>query len=121
KEQALPRRIWFLPDGTCSFEPLPDATEGWFMSAPLLLDPLSGVIYSGRIREFNKLAQLGDAGRSTSTTILTYSTLHQLEEQQASEQVRKVMSFTDNRQDAALQTGHFNDFMRQAFLRAAIC
>ncbi len=121
KEQALPRRIWFLPDGTCSFEPLPDATEGWFMSAPLLLDPLSGVIYSGRIREFNKLAQLGDAGRSTSTTILTYSTLHQLEEQQASDQVRKVMSFTDNRQDAALQTGHFNDFMRQALLRAAIC
>lgn len=121
RAEALPKPIWFLADGTCSFEQMPGAARGWFMAARLLLDPLSGVIYDSRIREFNKLAQLGDAGRSTSTTILSYSTLRQLENQQAADKMRKVMSFTDNRQDAALQTGHFNDFMRQALLRAAIC
>lgn len=121
RAERLPRRIWFQPNGTYSFQALPNATEGWLVGYPLLLDPLSGVIYNAQVQEFNKLAQLGDAGRSTSTTILTYSTLRQLENQQAPDRVRKVMSFTDNRQDAALQTGHFRDFMRQALLRAAIC
>jgi len=33
---------------------------------------------------------------------------------------QKVMSFTDNRQDAALQAGHFNDFMSIIRIRSAI-
>ncbi len=33
---------------------------------------------------------------------------------------RKVLGFTDNRQDAALQAGHFNDFAFVTLLRAAI-
>jgi hypothetical protein len=33
---------------------------------------------------------------------------------------RKLLSFTDNRQDASLQAGHFNDFASVALLRAAI-
>src|SRR5690606_2376208 len=33
---------------------------------------------------------------------------------------RKLLGFTDNRQDAALQAGHFNDFLFVALLRAAI-
>ena len=32
---------------------------------------------------------------------------------------RKLLGFTDNRQDAALQAGHFNDFLFVALLRAA--
>ena len=32
----------------------------------------------------------------------------------------KLLGFTDNRQDAALQAGHFNDFLFVALLRAAI-
>ena len=32
----------------------------------------------------------------------------------------KVLSFTDNRQDASLQAGHLNDFVQVAQLRAAI-
>jgi hypothetical protein len=30
------------------------------------------------------------------------------------------LSFTDNRQDASLQAGHFNDFVKVGQLRAAI-
>ncbi len=33
---------------------------------------------------------------------------------------RKLLGFTDNRQDAALQAGHFNDFIFVMLLRAAI-
>ena len=33
---------------------------------------------------------------------------------------RKILAFTDNRQDAALQAGHFNDFLFVTLLRGAI-
>ena len=32
----------------------------------------------------------------------------------------KLLSFTDNRQDASLQTGHFNDFVHVSLLRCAL-
>ena len=34
--------------------------------------------------------------------------------------MRKLLAFTDNRQDAALQAGHFNDFIFVTLLRGAI-
>ena len=36
------------------------------------------------------------------------------------EKDRKVMTFVDARQDAALQAGHFNDFIRIGKIRSAI-
>ena len=36
------------------------------------------------------------------------------------EKARKLLSFTDNRQDASLQAGHFNDFVEVGLLRAAL-
>ena len=33
---------------------------------------------------------------------------------------RKLLGFTDNRQDAALQSGHFNDFIFVTLLRGAM-
>ena len=32
----------------------------------------------------------------------------------------KLLSFTDNRQDASLQSGHFNDFVHVSLLRCAL-
>ena len=37
-----------------------------------------------------------------------------------SPEARKLLSFTDNRQDASLQAGHFNDFVQIALLRSAL-
>lgn len=34
-------------------------------------------------------------------------------------EARKLLSFTDNRQDAALQAGHMNDFVQVVLLRGA--
>ena len=35
-------------------------------------------------------------------------------------EAQKLLSFTDNRQDASLQAGHFNDFIEVGLLRGAI-
>ena len=36
------------------------------------------------------------------------------------ETAKKVLSFTDNRQDASLQSGHFNDFISTSLLRSTL-
>jgi hypothetical protein len=36
-------------------------------------------------------------------------------------EARKLLTFVDNRQDASLQAGHFNDFAQVAQLRSALC
>ena len=35
-------------------------------------------------------------------------------------EARKLLSFSDNRQDASLQAGHFNDFVQVSVVRATI-
>ena len=63
----------------------------------------------------------GSEGRSTATTILSLSTILGLKDVEGiAERGRKLLSFTDNRQDASLQAGHFNDFVEVGLLRAAI-
>jgi ATP-dependent helicase YprA (DUF1998 family)/very-short-patch-repair endonuclease len=81
-----------------------------------------GVSYSARQRsEFGKLTALGSEGRSTATTILSLSAIRHLKRDQAlPEKAKKLLSFTDNRQDASLQAGHFNDFIDVGLLRSAL-
>src|SRR6185437_3387652 len=77
-----------------------------------------GVGYSGRAGDFGKLAILGAGGRSTSTTVLTLGALRELTaDQTLAPEARKLLSFSDNRQDASLQAGHFNDFVEIGLLR----
>jgi hypothetical protein len=67
------------------------------------------------------LATLGSEGRSTATTILSLSTVRHLRKDEALRpDARKLLSFTDNRQDASLQAGHFNDFIEVGLLRSAL-
>lgn len=120
KEDFLPRKMYVTPSGEFSNDPIKNGQAVWFIKDPIRIDLLSGIVYDGKTRRSTILAQPGDAGRSISTTILSYSVLRQLRGQLAPEKIQKVMSFTDNRQDAALQAGHFNDFLQQAFLRSAI-
>ncbi|HEY8594855.1 MAG TPA: DEAD/DEAH box helicase [Devosiaceae bacterium] len=73
-------------------------------------------------REINKLAGLSAEGRSSATTLLVGSALHWMNNPYSGveEKKRKLLGFTDNRQDAALQAGHFNDTQFVSLLRAAI-
>jgi superfamily II DNA/RNA helicase len=120
KRERFPKRIYFDAGGRWGERPQSGFQEGWFMSAPLLFDPTSGTEFHGQTREANKLTSLGKEGRSTSTTITCFSILDRLAQHQCAPEYQKLLSFTDNRQDAALQAGHFNDFIKVVQLRAAI-
>lgn len=121
--KKLPKRIYFKKSGKYSFESsgADDEIQGWFVPMPMSFDPTSGVIYRGSKREWAKLAKIGGEGRSTATTILSYESIR-LMKQQENKGITdsKLLTFVDARQDAALQAGHFNDFIRIGKVRAAI-
>lgn len=120
KEFLLPREIYVTREG--SFSDTPNGGEmAWFIPAPLIYDPTCGLIYlEPKLSEKSKLISLGNEGRSTSTTLITLQTLLALYRQGKILKEQKLMSFTDNRQDASLQAGHFNDFIQVVHLRSAI-
>lgn len=120
KDFVLPKEIYVLRDGSYSDSPN-GGEKAWFIPAPLIFDPTCGLIYlEPKLSEKSKLISLGNEGRSTSTTILTLQTLLALYRQGKAIKEQKLMSFTDNRQDASLQAGHFNDFIQVVHLRSAI-
>ena len=86
------------------------------------LEPSCRVAYTRSQRsERFKLATLGVDNRSTATTILAVRALIEVQgDRSLSAEARKLLSFTDNRQDASLQAGHFNDFAQVALLRSAL-
>ena len=99
---ATGRAVWFLP--------------GKFRFCPACLHQPAG-----QAREINKLAGLSAEGRSSATTLLVSSALRWMNTNSSlPPDRRKILAFTDNRQDAALQAGHFNDFLFVSLLRAAI-
>jgi ATP-dependent helicase YprA (DUF1998 family)/very-short-patch-repair endonuclease len=107
-----------LKNGTASPDGLPVA----FLSSPFCFCPNCRVTYSPRQRkDFSKLATLSSEGRSTATTVLSLSAIRHLKSVPGIEdKARKLLSFTDNRQDASLQAGHFNDFAETGLLRSAL-
>ena len=83
-----------------------------------------GVSYEAiRSAEYSKLVTLDKEGRSSAMTVLASSTVRALKDLPPDEldpQARKLLTFVDNRQDASLQAGHFNDFVLVSQLRAAL-
>nr|WP_255604381.1 helicase-related protein [Oscillochloris sp. ZM17-4] len=115
----VPRRLFVRPDGSLA-ERSDDGESCWFIPAPFLTCLRCGVVYTRREDDFRKLARLSSEGRSTATTLLSVATIDELRRSDLDRQAQKLLSFTDNRQDASLQAGHFNDFATVATLRSAI-
>jgi superfamily II DNA/RNA helicase len=93
----------------------------WFQPKPFMLCLCCGEAYTRRDKDdFRKLTRLSSEGRSTATTLLTLSTVAAMRRTDLEPSAQKVLSFTDNRQDASLQAGHFNDFVQVALLRSAL-
>ncbi len=118
KRKSLPRPVFVHPDGT-------EGSEGQachFVTAPFRFCLQCGVAYGARqVSDFGKVGALGSEGRSTATTILSLSAIRQIRAQKTlPEKAQKLLSFTDNRQDASLQAGHFNDFIEIGVLRAGL-
>jgi Lhr-like helicase len=110
------------------FSVRPDGSSGaggrraWFMPGRFKFCPACGEYHSDSTRDINRLAALSAEGRSSATTIIIAAILRWMNDPDAAipEITRKLLAFTDNRQDAALQAGHFNDFIFVTLLRGAI-
>lgn len=116
----VPVHCYVDAQGTYSDEPKEGFAEAWFLSGRSVFDFTSGTIYSSRTGASTLFTALGNEGRSTSTNILSQSIVRHFGDAGLPPRMQKVLSFTDNRQDTALQAGHFNDFVRVGQLRAAI-
>lgn len=94
----------------------------WFFPGKYRFCPHCGHQPATQARDINKLASLSAEGRSSATTLITTAALDWMErgETPAERHRRKLLGFTDNRQDAALQSGHFNDFVFVTLLRGAM-
>jgi len=119
-QRPVPQLIRVGPDGT----PDDEGLEMAFVPAPFrfCLNPACRVAYSARQRsDITKLATIGVDGRSTATTILGITAVANLRSDDRLEaKARKLLSFTDNRQDASLQAGHFNDFVQVGMIRSGL-
>ena len=101
-----------------------DGLPAWFMSTPFAFCLRCRVSYEQvRGNDFSKLATLDQEGRSSAVTVLSASIVRSLrgfDETELDPKARKLLTFVDNRQDASLQAGHFNDFVQVAQLRGAL-
>ncbi|MGI8984357.1 MAG: DEAD/DEAH box helicase, partial [Acidimicrobiales bacterium] len=122
KRKYLPAPVWLAPDGAQSTEG--DGLAAWFMSTPFAFCLRCRVSYEQvRGNDFSKLATLDQEGRSSAVTVLSASIVRSLRAIPLSDldaSARKLLTFVDNRQDASLQAGHFNDFVQVAQLRGAL-
>lgn len=121
----VPRPLWVSPNGDCSSKARDGMLKMWWQPSPFSLCLCCGEFYTARELEFGKLASLSSEARTSATTVLAVSLLRRaLASARAgtsNQAVRdKLLSFTDNRQDASLQAGHFNDFIHVSLLRSAL-
>ncbi|MCM2580543.1 DEAD/DEAH box helicase [Streptomyces meridianus] len=95
-----------------------------FIPSPFLFCLHCGVSYEQtRASDFAKLATLSQEGRSSATSLISATVVRSLTsvpEEALDKEARKLLTFVDNRQDASLQAGHFNDFVQVTQLRGAL-
>jgi len=118
RRDYLPTNLKILANGKIS-----DNGETYqFIRAPFRFCLSCGVSYGFRQNtDFAKLSILSSEGRSTATTILALFAIQYLKKEvNLFDIAKKLLSFTDNRQDASLQAGHFNDFVEIGWLRAGL-
>jgi ATP-dependent helicase YprA (DUF1998 family) len=117
-KDRVPRAVWVSTNGESFTTPREGAVKMWWQAAPFALCLSCGEFYSRREQEFGKLASLSSEARTSATTVLATSLLRRVAS--LGDARDKLLSFTDNRQDASLQAGHFNDFIHVSLLRTAL-
>ena len=115
----IPQHLHVEPNGNAS--EYGDGVAGWFQPVPLTLCLRCRAVYDNRNgHEFRKVGSVSQVGRSTATTVSVNSVISSMLGQKTPREDAKVLSFTDNRQDASLQAGHLNDFVQTAQIRAGL-
>jgi len=115
----VPQSVTLRADGVVTNG---DGLQAWFIPGAFRFCLACGVSHSTAGKDLLRLTSLSGEGRSSATTVLTLSALRYMYErdQQLPMEAKKILGFTDNRQDAALQSGHFNDFLQVLLIRSAL-
>ena len=118
RKSRMPEMMTVSPDGRYSAS----GASFWFIPGRFGFCPCCLDQPHPSMRERSKLAGLSGEGRSSATTLLVSTALEWMNGDNSGvpSKKRKLLGFTDNRQDAALQAGHFNDFLFVSLLRGAI-
>jgi hypothetical protein len=118
RAKQAPIRMHVAADGTVR----PDGRPFWFLPGRLGFCPCCLEMPASKSSERTKLSGLSAEGRSSATTLIVSSVLEWMNRPSSAvpKDKRKLLAFTDNRQDAALQAGHFNDFLFVSLLRGAL-
>ena len=118
RKRRMPQMVTVAPDGR--YDSL--GKSFWFIPGRYGFCPCCLDQPHPSMRERTKLAGLSGEGRSSATTLLVSTALEWMNGRNSGvpREKRKLLGFTDNRQDAALQAGHFNDFLFVSLLRGAI-
>jgi Lhr-like helicase/very-short-patch-repair endonuclease len=119
QKKFVPQPVTVRPDGVTTTS---NGLNGWFIPGSFRFCLACNTSHATAGKDSLRLTSLSGEGRSSATTMLTLSSLRYLYEQdhQLSREAKKVLGFSDNRQDAALQAGHFNDFLQVLLTRAAL-
>ncbi|MEV0403001.1 DEAD/DEAH box helicase [Actinoallomurus sp. NPDC050550] len=126
RRKHLPQPMRVRPDGNVvdGVTGAADGTYAAYIPAPFGFCLSCGVAYEQtRGNDFGKLATLDREGRSSAVSVLSGSIVRSLKsvpESDLKRDARKLLTFVDNRQDASLQSGHFNDFAQVVQLRGAL-
>lgn len=123
RRDDVPQRVFVTPEGNASNSDA-DATLAAWIPGQFRFCLSCGVSYEAvRSSELAKLVTLDREGRSSAMSVIATSVLRSLrkiDDPEFEREARKLLTFVDNRQDASLQAGHFNDFALVAQLRSAI-
>ncbi|WP_461246155.1 DEAD/DEAH box helicase [Treponema sp. R6D11] len=90
----------------------------YYIPGAIRFCPHCSTTHEAKGKDINRLSGLSGEGRSSATTMLTLNILDNLFKDE--HENRKLLGFTDNRQDAALQSGHFNDFIFLLTIRGGL-
>jgi superfamily II DNA/RNA helicase len=85
---------------------------GVFIPHPLPLCLHCLTEHRGATSEYTKMFLLNSVGRATGTDVLTTTTINNSPERE-----KKLIGFSDNRQDTAFQAGHLNHWYSQIYFR----
>jgi len=121
RQQYLPSVLHVGVDGR---EVAPDdGTSAAYIPSPFQFCLRCRVSYEQtRSQDFAKLAKLSAEGRSSAVSVVSASVVRALRAKGdgLDPAAKKLLVFVDNRQDASLQAGHFNDFVQVTQLRGAL-
>lgn len=107
-----------------------DGSRFQYFTASFRFCPHCGSVPAGaRVRDANRLVSISGEGRSSVVSVLSQEALDILnreilacsdpDEKSTLAERWKLLGFSDNRQDTALQAGHFNDLMGKLIISAA--